>query len=77
MKRVQFSVTYPNRFVHPLQRRLVETTPISRADHHTGAMPVKRLDGFTDDKIGPIEKEPDDDPRSNVRNALPPSTEYL
>mgnify|MGYP006295584255 FL=1 len=31
MKRVQFSVTYPDRFVHPLQRRLVET-PISRAE---------------------------------------------
>jgi len=32
MKRVQFSVTYPDRFVHPLQRRLVEMTPISRAE---------------------------------------------
>jgi len=31
MKRVQFSVTYPDRFVHPIQRRLMET-PISRAE---------------------------------------------
>jgi hypothetical protein len=32
MKRVQFSVTYPDRFVHPLQRRIVEGTPITRAE---------------------------------------------
>src|SRR6056297_2163070 len=31
MKRVQFSVTYPDRFVHPLQQRLMETQ-ISRAE---------------------------------------------
>ncbi|MFA9417503.1 helix-turn-helix domain-containing protein [Natrinema sp. HArc-T2] len=32
MKRVQFAVTYPDRFVHPLQRRLMESTPLARAE---------------------------------------------
>ncbi|WP_336134434.1 helix-turn-helix domain-containing protein [Natronomonas amylolytica] len=32
MKRIQFSVTYPDRFVHPLQRRIMNGTPITRAE---------------------------------------------
>jgi hypothetical protein len=32
MKRIQFSVTYPERFVHPLQRRIMDGTPITRAE---------------------------------------------
>ncbi|SFG14589.1 Predicted DNA binding protein, contains HTH domain [Halopelagius inordinatus] len=32
MKRIQFSVRYPDRFVHPLQRRIMEETPITRAE---------------------------------------------
>lgn len=32
MKRVQFSVRYPDRFVHPLHRRLTEETGVSRAE---------------------------------------------
>lgn len=32
MKRIQFSVTYPDRLVHPLQRRIMRGTPITRAE---------------------------------------------
>jgi hypothetical protein len=32
MKRVQFSVSYPDRFVHPLHRRVTGDTPITRAE---------------------------------------------
>lgn len=32
MKRIQFSVTYPDRFVHPLQRRIASGTQITRAE---------------------------------------------
>lgn len=32
MKRVQFSVTYPEQFVHPLQRQLLASPSISRAE---------------------------------------------
>lgn len=32
MKRIQFSVTYSDRFVHPFQRRIMDGTPITRAE---------------------------------------------
>lgn len=32
MKRIQFSVTYPDRHLHPLQRRIMAGTPITRAE---------------------------------------------
>lgn len=32
MKRIQFSITYPERFVHPFQRRIMDGTPITRAE---------------------------------------------
>ncbi|NEU56225.1 helix-turn-helix domain-containing protein [Halorussus sp. MSC15.2] len=32
MKRVQLSVSYPDRFVHPIQRRIVSDLPITRAE---------------------------------------------
>jgi predicted DNA binding protein len=32
MKRVQFSIRYPDRFVHPLHRRIVAGTSITRAE---------------------------------------------
>ncbi|WP_276273900.1 helix-turn-helix domain-containing protein [Haloarcula litorea] len=32
MKRIQFSVTYDDRFVHPLHRRLVDAAELSRAE---------------------------------------------
>lgn len=32
MKRIQFSATYPERFVHPLHRKIVEETSIRRAE---------------------------------------------
>lgn len=32
MKRIQFSATYPERFVHPLHRKIVQETPIRRAE---------------------------------------------
>lgn len=32
MKRIEFSVSYPGRVVHPLQQRLTGETPISRAE---------------------------------------------
>ncbi|WP_459192049.1 helix-turn-helix domain-containing protein [Halosimplex sp. J119] len=32
MRRVQFSVTYPDRLVHPLHRQIVEGTSLSRAE---------------------------------------------
>jgi hypothetical protein len=32
MKRVQFSVTYPDRFVHPLQGQVAGAAPITRAE---------------------------------------------
>lgn len=32
MKRIQFSATYPERFVHPLHLQIMEKTPISRAE---------------------------------------------
>jgi predicted DNA binding protein len=32
MKRIQFSVTYPDRHLHPLQRRIMTGTPITRAE---------------------------------------------
>ncbi len=32
MKRIQFSATYPERFVHPLHKEIIEQTSISRAE---------------------------------------------
>lgn len=32
MKRIQFSITYPERFVHPLHQQIMEGTTISRAE---------------------------------------------
>jgi predicted DNA binding protein len=32
MKRIQFSVTYPDRFVHPIQRRITGESPLTRAE---------------------------------------------
>jgi len=32
MKRIQFSITYPDRFVHPLHRRIIEGTEITRTE---------------------------------------------
>lgn len=32
MKRAEFSVTYPDRFVHPIQRRLTEVPSLGRAE---------------------------------------------
>ncbi|MGQ3328274.1 helix-turn-helix domain-containing protein [Halorubrum sp. FL23] len=32
MKRVQFSVTYPERLIHPLHRRITEAGPVTRAE---------------------------------------------
>jgi len=32
MKRIQFSATYPEQFVHPLHRQIMEGAPISRAE---------------------------------------------
>ena len=32
MKRIRFSISYPDRFVHPLHREIVQESPVSRAE---------------------------------------------